>query len=430
MKRRKHIGCTVEVHNGKLRLRFRLRGERHSPSTELTDTPENRTQVDKLARLVAATIAAGKDPLALLEPSRDANPTTPTTLTVGEYFQRWISDKIPPMVRKAQARDYRRHISGYVLPQLGDLPLAELSPRDILGLRAQLLQRGLSLKYVKNILAGSFKAMIRDAREIDRVIVDDPFVGVRWGRVAVPGPEPFAAPERTRIIWWFERKRFGFHSGLAVQGQRVRPHPSYHVYVHTLFWTGMRPSEAAGLRWGDVDLDAGIVRIVRSRHMWEDSAPKTGQAARTVELMPETVRILRAIQPLRVTPDMPVFTNTNGRPIEPNSFLKPWYHCLRALGIRVRGLYAMKDTYVSTALTAGVDIAWLEAQTGVRYETLKRHYGKWLRGQGADQLRKLARLAPKLAPKDFDDAQLREMLESVKCERGDLNPHGFYPTGS
>jgi integrase len=417
MQRRKHIGCTVEVHNGKLRLRFRWRGKRSARLTELADTPENRVQLDKLARLVAATMAAGKDPLALLEPSRASNRTTPTTLRVGEYFQRWIADKIPPMVRKAQARDYRRHISRYVLPQLGDLPLTDLSPRDILGLRAELQQRGLSLKYVKNILAGSFKAMIRDAREIDRVIVDDPFVGVRWGRVPVPGPEPFAAAERTRIIWWFERKRFGFHPGMAVHGHRVRPHPSYHAYVHTLFWTGMRPSEAAGLRWGDVDLDAGIVRIVRSRHLWEDSAPKTGQAARTVELMPETVRLLRALQPLHVAPEMPVFTNTNGRPIEPNSFRKPWYRGLRTLGIRVRGLYAMKDTYVSTALTAGVDIAWLEAQTGVRYETLKRHYGKWLRGQGPDQLEKLARLVPTLAPENVDDVQLREAIESVNAPR-------------
>jgi len=28
--------------------------------------------------------------------------------------------------------------------------------------------------------------------------------------------------------------------------------------------------------------------------------------------------------------------------------------------------------YISTAMTAGVNTAWLEAQTGVRYETLKR----------------------------------------------------------
>lgn len=146
--------------------------------------------------------------------------------------------------------------------------LSELSPRDILGLRAQLLQRGLSLNYVKNILAGSFKAMIRDAREIDRLVTLDPFVGVRWGKVTVPGPEPFTAEERTKILRWFERKQFGFRGS----GARRRPHPSYYAYVHTLFWTEMRPSEASGLRWGDVDLDQGIVRIVRSRHLWEERA--------------------------------------------------------------------------------------------------------------------------------------------------------------
>jgi len=58
--------------------------------------------------------------------------------------------------------------------------------------------------------------------------------------------------------------------------------------------------------------------------------------------------------------------------------------------------------YISTAMTAGVNTAWLEAQTGVRYETLKRDYGKWLRAEGADQLEKLARLAPSWPPSSGD----------------------------
>jgi hypothetical protein len=104
--------------------------------------------------------------------------------------------------------------------------------------------------------------------------------------------------------------------------------------------------------------------------------------------------MLRELQPLHATPETQVFTNTNGEPLEPNSFLRPWYACVRVLGIRQRGLYAMKDTYISTAMTAGVNTTWLEAQTGVRYETLRRHYGKWLWTEGADQLDRLARLAP------------------------------------
>ena len=427
-RRKKHNGCSVEVHHGHLRLRFRWQGKRYSRLTTLLDTPEDQARVEKLAKLVGATIAAGQDPLMLLEKASRPADELPSGKTVGEYFDVWIADKVPPIVRKAQARDYRKHVAGYVLPRLGRVTLKDLSPRDILGLRAELLQRGLSLKYVKNILAGSFKAMIRDAREIDGLLDRDPFVGVRWGRVPVAGPEPFTADEARRITQWFSTKRFGFHSGRAADSARLRVHPPYHAFVHTLFWTGVRPSEAAGLQWGDVDLERHVLRVVRSRHMGEESAPKTGQAALTVELLPETVRLLRLIEPLRVEPDLPVFTHLGGGPIEPKTFSTHWYRCLRALGIRVRGLYATKDTYISIALSAGVKIPWLEAQTGVRYETLRRHYGTWLRAEGGDQLEKLARLAPTLAPAAADDAQVPDLVERKICEEGDLNPHGFYPT--
>lgn len=124
--------------------------------------------------------------------------------------------------------------------------------------------------------------------------------------------------------------------GSARSYDRLRVHAPYHAFVHTLFWAGVRPSEAAGLRWGDVDLERGVLRVVRFRHVYE--------------------------------------------------------------------------------------IPWLEAQTGVRSETLRRHYGTWLRVEGGDQLEKLARLAPSLAPSHTDDAQVSDITELEKCEEGDLNP--------
>jgi len=73
-----------------------------------------------------------------------------------------------------------------------------------------------------------------------------------------------------------------------------------------------------------------------------------------------------------------------------------WYRCVRALGIRVRGIYATKDTFVTAALQANVKVAWLEAQTGVAYATLKRHYGKWITPEGASELERFATLEPTL----------------------------------
>jgi hypothetical protein len=44
----------------------------------------------------------------------------------------------------------------------------------------------------------------------------------------------------------------------------------------------------------------------------------------------------------------PVFTSTDGKPIESKTFSE---HCVsQALGLRVRGLYCTKDTYVSMTL--------------------------------------------------------------------------------
>jgi len=134
---------------------------------------------------------------------------------------------------------------------------------------------------------------------------------------------------------------------------------------------------------------------------------------------------------LRVERMMPVFTHTRGGPIEPNSLLPHWYAAQRACGNRVCGLYSTKDTFVTTALEAGVTIAWLETQTGVNYLTLHRHYGRWMPSEAGRELDRFATLDPELFASTSptvvtgnkpDRAQRREELAisaPSKCERGD-----------
>src|SRR5262249_39522130 len=124
--------------------------------------------------------------------------------------------------------------------------------------------------------------------------------------------------------------------------------------------------------------------------------------------------------------------------IEPKAFAsRYWYRCLRALDVRVRGIYATKDTFVTTALRAGVKIAWLEQQTGVTYATLRRHYGKWMPVEGESELRRFADEDPSLFAGSVPhggqrlphrDREVTEKSAESECEEGDLNPHGFYPT--
>ena len=443
-------GCSVESHKGRLRLRFRALGpdgqrQQIARATGKPNTPENYQAVRRLGDLVGAALAAGRtlqeiDAILGHTPGRVVRTHAPTESrskresTVSEHVERWLALQTP-IVRKAQLRDYRRHLRRYVVPLIGHVRLTALQPADTRAIQAELLSRGLSVKYVRNIVAGSWRAFLRDAAE-DGVVVTGVYPHLKWPEWDFPEADPFTGEERQAIIGWFRTHGFRCHAPGTATGYESRPFPSYYVFVHLLFWSGLRPSEAAGLQHGDLDLATARLYVRRSRHLWENNRPKTRSARRTIELFPETVRLLATLRPLHVTPEMPVFTNINGQPIEPNSFLAPWYRCLRALGLRQRGLYTTKDTFVTTALHAGAKPAWLEQQTGVRYETLRRHYGRWMAGEVESELRRFAAFDPTLfgaeAPKVLPrrkigvtaGVQVPDFVKVMECERGDLNPHG------
>ncbi|MCH8007226.1 MAG: tyrosine-type recombinase/integrase [Planctomycetes bacterium] len=61
-------------------------------------------------------------------------------------------------------------------------------------------------------------------------------------------PDPFTEEERDNLLAYFRAKV-----------------PFYFPFLHVLFWTGMRPSEALALLWGDVDLRNGYISITKSR---------------------------------------------------------------------------------------------------------------------------------------------------------------------
>ena len=198
--------------------------------------------------------------------------------------------------------------------------------------------------------------MVRDARK-SGVKARFPFADLEWPRRIVPGPDPFTEGDRDRLLEFLLRKRWrmGRHLGSYREGV----HFPYYAFLLTLFYTGLRPSEAVALRVRSLDLAAGTLFVERSRSLRSESAPKTSAAARVVRLTARNVEVLKQVIELRAQPDDYVFKNSLGHPIDQRSFYKIFCDLQRVLGIRLRDLYATKDTYVSVALTKGVNLTWL-----------------------------------------------------------------------
>ena len=196
-----------------------------------------------------------------------------------------------------------------------------------------------------------------------------------WTRKPLSRPDPFEEGERDAIVAYF-RQKVSF----------------YYPLIYTLFFTGMRPSEALGLCWSDVDIRRGEISILKSRYLGEESGTKTEGSERVIKVLPSVVKVLKTIKPLHVAEDTPVFLNHDGEPINFHTWrAKIWYRALRAKEVRVRKPYTMRHTFISVGLTNGVKIKWLAEYCGTSVAMIEKHYGKYLGGDSEEQLERLIR---------------------------------------
>ena len=396
------MACKVKVtKKGNLAFRLYWNGQTSWEGTKLRDLPKNWERMKAQAVLISEEMQQGTFDYVKWFPEGNkaylfgsstagSSETTDTIPTVREYYDRWIETKKPPLVRKSRERDYRQAFNKYILPFFGEFALNAITPRRLEDFRVNLLNASkLSLKSARNVIDAYFRAMIRDARNIDRIISDDPFGALEWRKEPTEDPDPFTEEERDRILEFYREKR---------------PFKAY-VFVHNQFWTGMRPSEAVALRRGKLDLTNGTAMIVRSRHLGAEDAPKTRASRRTVKLLPNVVELLKITETLHHTPDDYVYTDDKGMPIDQSEFARNFQGVLRVLGIRPRPFYNTRHTYISVALTAGCNLKWIAEQCGTSVLMIQENYGKYIRSDGD---------APMLAY--LSQSQLKEKNETVVKE--------------
>ena len=135
---------------------------------------------------------------------------------------------------------------------------------------------------------------------------------------------------------------------------------------------GLRPGEMLGLRWEDVDLDGGVLRV-RVSLKQPDGKPvladlKTERSKRTLE-MPAAVRsVLRALQRQQAADRLAigvtayaghglVFARADGRPESRGEVLARFKEVTKTAGIGPDWtLRDLRHTFVSVLSDAGTDI--------------------------------------------------------------------------
>lgn len=150
--------------------------------------------------------------------------------------------------------------------------------------------------------------------------------------------------------------------------------PILHAFVICAAATGCRRGELAALRWGDVDLAAGRVRVARALSYLGagglvEKPPKSGKA-RTVALEPAAVEVLRTWRQTQRDVGAPipldggwVFSHDGVEPWGPIAAETAWRRLCRTEGVHLR-LHALRHWRASAGLEAGESVAEVAATLG------------------------------------------------------------------
>lgn len=287
----------------------------------------------------------------------------PTKETFGQYLTRWLPT-IKSTVRANTYEGYRGAVESHLEPKLGTIPLRQLdratfsSFYDELGRTGRTDgEGGLSPRSVRLIHVTAHKAL-EDAVK-DGLLFRNPTVGAN-----VP------AKARSKTPSWTAEQVSTFL-------ESVRGHRLYPAFL-MLATTGLRRSELLGLRWADVDLEAGTtaVRQVVSLDRYRPflAEPKTAKSRRVVALDPRTVATLKSHRkaqredrfsagPAWQSTDL-IFTTCDGGLLHPQSLSGAFERAAKAAKLPPIGIHGLRHSHASMGLAAGVPLVIMSERLG------------------------------------------------------------------
>lgn len=306
-------------------VRTRINGHEHKFAAR---TLQEARTIKARARTAPEQLLAPKDS----EKGRGACPM------LRDYVQTWTSQydgRNRRGISEQTRKEYKADLNRHVVPVLGGKRLDEITARDIERLIGVLRGKGLSDGSIRNAVV-PLKALLRWAVRHE-VLSHDPSTAVTLpGRARDTGVRALRDDELKRLL-----------KALPEEGRLV---------VDLLASTGLRASEAMGLRWQHIDLRRRRITVEIRRHGREIAPPKTGRSRRIVPISARVAKMLRAEAKRQggPLPEAFVLLSPQGRPLDHHNFMRRTFRPAReAAGVEWAGLHTLRHTCATRLIRGG-----------------------------------------------------------------------------
>jgi integrase len=275
-------------------------------------------------------------------------------ISVGEYLKRWLNDSVRGSVRASTHASYKRQVGRYIIPAIGRVKLEKLTPAHVQHVYREMQDRGLSVRTVQYTHAVLHRALKQAKRwgMVNRNVAED----VDPPRLKRDEIQPLDREQTRRLLQ-------------AAEGVRLQA-----LYVVAVT-AGLRPGEMLALRWSDVDLQAGTLRINRALSDGEFAATKTPRSRRKIELSNTARAALRDHRKRQLEEQMQkaglwkdhglVFPSTVGTPLSHRNVVRSFKALLKRAGLPVRTrLYDLRHTCATLLLNGNVHPKYVQELLG------------------------------------------------------------------
>jgi integrase len=310
--------------------------------------------------------------------------------TVAGWLEYWIANiAVPPHIADNTHAGYRVDVSKHLVPGIGAHRLEKLTPEQVERLYAKLQHDGLSsggVHHVHRTLRAALNEAVRRSH-----LTRNPVLLAKAPMLTETEVEPYGVEEIQRLLKVASERRNSARWAVALA-------------------LGLRQGEALGLRWDDVDLDTGVLRIRRSRQRPKyahgcggtcgrkagycpqrvntrlaSGGVKSKAGRRTIGLPPQLLALLRkhwakqdqerALARQLWHDEGWVFASPTGQPLIPNTDYHAWKRLLKDAGLRESRLHDARHTAATVLLILGVPVrtvmslmGWSSAEMAARYQ--------------------------------------------------------------
>lgn len=260
-------------------------------------------------------------------------------------------------VELSTIRDYKSAVYHHLIPEFGDVNIADPKPSRIKDWIASLAITGKRINNVLVPLRGAYDDAVRD-----NLVAVSPLAGIANLSHRARDPDPLSPDEINTVL--------GARDGAVLN------------LFQFAIWTGLRTSELIALHWFEVDLKRGVLTVRHASVRKQMKAPKTASGKREVKLLPLAVEALERQKALTFKDGGAVFVNPRtGKAWETDGQIRKtaWAPAVKRAGIRYRCAYQTRHTYASLMLSAGENPLWVASQMGHSdWGMIRKVYGRWI----------------------------------------------------